>query len=42
MTRVYGIHPWDVQRYTLRELDELARDLVELQRLATQEVSGDG
>ena len=26
MRRLYGIHPWEVQRYTLRELEALAND----------------
>jgi hypothetical protein len=39
LARFYGIHPWDVDRFTLDELNEYLRqhdDYVRQQRLAAQ------
>ena len=38
MRREYRIHPWEVARYTVAELEALAEDLKERDRLAREAV----
>jgi hypothetical protein len=41
MRRQYGLNPWDLSRYTARELNALGRDVENLRKAEEARLHGD-